>query len=186
MKLNDLVSTYTNWQDYEDEPTEEIISALDSLEESQNDDTNAFFQRIIDDFSEEKDAFWVMKAIDYMHHAKDKKFARDNLEKVITDYLKFGVLGAGLGKAASYLGIIAEYPNSALKHAIERMIRTDDTSEILAHRLFRASAYGAYIMTATDFQTGLEAGRMMKDSAGTPTVKAAEQVIAQWRKGHGQ
>lgn len=186
MKIEELIDIYTSWKDFEDEPTDELQQILDDFSKNQSDESDAFFWKIIHDFDNDKDGFWLDSAIRYMHYCKDKDFAQSSLEEIVGDYEKFGGLGTGINSAANFLGEIASYPNDVLKSAISSSIDTSDPSEILAHRLFRASAYGAYIMTATDFETGLEAGRAIKDSEEMLTILRAEEFIRKWRAKHGK
>ncbi|MDP9765396.1 hypothetical protein [Deinococcus enclensis] len=45
----------------------------------------------------------------------------------------------------------------------------------------RAAAFGAYVMTATTFDHGLNAGRQVKASGRRPTRGDAEALIRAWQ-----
>lgn len=48
----------------------------------------------------------------------------------------------------------------------------------------RVAAVGAYVMTAPDFEYGLNARRQMKASGTTPTLPQAEAMIQAWSGTH--
>lgn len=93
------------------------------------------------------------------------------------------VIGGHLGTAASTLGRIARYPNTVLAQTLEgapdgRPGLVDDEDLV---QFIRTSAYGAYIMTGTDFQTGFDAGVAFRNSGQVSSLERAERVIAAWR-----
>lgn len=181
MDFEQIVEEYQNWQDYETTPSRELKDGIISLSSNPSKEVDSFFKDIISNFSEEKDIFWLDKAVKYSQSALDKKLALSYLTEIVSRPEKFGFIGSLLGSAATYIGMIAEYPDQTLVNILSDEINFSKVKPSTVHFL-KSSAYGAYIMTATDFYTGLNAGREMEASDMTPDLHMAEQFIADLRK----
>lgn len=185
MKLSEIKEMYSTWNLFESEPTEELQEwHTETLNQRNSPDSEViqFAYYVIDDFHVEKSAYWIDWAIMFIGHTKGSAKNIEYLEKIITDLEKYGVLTSTLGKAASRLGDIAPYPNEVLRKTIELDIEPHEDWGPRFIPMLRASAYGAYITTVTDFQTGLDAGRGMKASGEIPTVEKAEAFITKWHQ----
>lgn len=141
------------------------------------------YHDVIRSFDEDSDFFWIGYAIKYASRAIDKQRAAEDLEWILNHPERYGVLGGLFGSAASYLGLIASYPNAALLNLMQAPDTGDeDIDDVL--QFARAAAFGAYITTATNFDFGINAGRQAKSSDQRPSPEQAERLIRQWREQH--
>lgn len=185
--LSDAREKYSTW-DLDSEITDEIQDWIDkTFENPDNSDLLEFAEYAIYDFTIEKSTLWLDWAINYLWRGRVDNKKISLLEKILTDYEKYKDSGTSRNRAASILGDIAPYPNSTLKNSIVFDDSADESEwNKESIKQFRAAAFGGYIMTATDFQTGIDAGRAIKASGEMPTVEKAEEIIAQWCKEHGK
>ena len=177
MDFEQIVEEYQNWQDYETTPSRELKDSIIALSSNPSKEVDLFFKNIVSNFSEERDIFWLDKAVKYSQSASDKELALSYLTEIVSKPEKFGFIGSLLGSAATYIGMIAEYPDQTLVNILSDEIDFSTIKPSTVHFL-KSSAYGAYIMTATDFYTGLNAGREMEASDTTPDLHMAEQFLS--------
>lgn len=174
--MRDLKTIYESWVPFESFPTAELKTTLRDAMDHPTPEWDTFFRQIVDDFDDESDAFWIKCSIKYAQSACDRNMAIAWLEQVLTQPERYGVLGGVFGMAASYLGMLATYPNEVLRRTIT--LKETGNPEMDAELPFaRAAALGAYVMTATTVDYGFEVGRQFQANGELPTVEKAEALI---------
>ena len=193
MSLESVKQAYQEWEIFESEPNKALKDEINEVFLHPNKESDEFFENVVSDCTPEgTDGFWVGIAIKYSHReGVNKTITLGYLESIISNWKKFWVVGGHISSAASMLGSIAPYPNQVLADAIEAERYNPDYEwggegnlDKISSNSLRAAAYGGYIMTATDYQTGFDAGQAIKASGKQPTVAMAEEFIAKWRKDH--
>ncbi len=174
MDLNDLKRAYQE----RSRKTEAIEDALEYVFRNPDQDSDAFFFSIIDDYQPEDRSFWIKQAITYANKAVDQRTSQKKLEGILEQPQRYWNLGALLGTVATQLGRIADYPNRTLGKAIEFSYQAVTESEQMILQILRSAAYGAYIATATDFHVGRDAGNEVESRKIQPTLAMAEDFIA--------
>ncbi|MFC4426800.1 hypothetical protein [Deinococcus navajonensis] len=174
--------SWKNWIPFS-EPEEALITDLEASLRFPNTTWDEFYHDVIRSFHEDSDFFWIGYAIKYSSRAIDKAGAAADLEWILNHPETYGVLGGLFGSAASYLGLIAAYPNQTLLTLMQAPDRGDEDIDAVLE-FARAAAFGAYVATATDFDFGMRAGRQVKASGRRPTPEQAEKLIRQWREQH--
>jgi len=192
--LTVVETAHAGWRNFDSFPESELKAALGRLSEQPTPGATAFFASVVANFDpDDTDGFWIQQAIGYAGTlGRASPDAVHYLEAILGDYRRYSVLSGLIGTAAYALGRIADHPNTLLVRAIEGdsvgfyapPAAEDDDAELVA--FVRAAAYGAYIMTPTDFQTGFDAAQELKGSRRRPTVELAEQVIGSWRAHQGK
>lgn len=186
LTISDVKKIYQTW-DLDSDPSDDLQDWLsESLNHPDRDELIELSKFFIEDFSPSKSPYWLNWSIKYLRRGEITKEKMDQIAYVVTNYEKFKYSGSARDSAARFLGDMSHYPNDILRNAISFKDHEDE-SEVnqLAVIYFRAAAYGGYVMTATDFRTGLEAEREIKASGEIPTVGKAEQIITEWREKHG-
>lgn len=164
-------------------PEGSLLADLDASLLQPDKQWDALYHDVIHSFDKDSDFFWIGYAIQCSSRAVDKQGAVNDLEWILGHPERYGVLGGLFGSAASYLGLIASYPNTALLNLMQAPDMGDeDIDDVL--QFARAAAFGAHITTATDFDFGMNAGRRAKSSAERPSLEQAEGLIQQWREQH--
>lgn len=164
-------------------PEGSLLADLDASLLQPDKQWDALYHDVIHSFDKDSDFFWIGYAIKYASRAIDKQRAAEDLEWILNHPERYGVLGGLFGSAASYLGLIASYPNAALLNLMQAPDTGDeDIDDVL--QFARAAAFGAHVTTATDFDFGMNAGRRAKFSAEQPSLEQAERLIRQWREQH--
>ena len=194
MDLSVVKTAHANWQNFASVPGPELKKALSGLSEHPTPEATAFFSSVVQDFDpDDTDGYWIQQAIKYAGNLKSNpEEAIHYLETMLGNYQRYRVIGSSLGTAAYSLGRIASYPNAVLARAMEGDAQDhyvpsapeDEDADLVT--FIKKSAYGAYIMTATDFQTGFDASQELKESPRQPTVRMAEDFISKWRESHDQ
>ena len=173
---------WTYWLPFS-EPEGSLLADLDASLLQPDRQWDEFYHDVIHSFDKESDFFWIGYAIKYASRTVDKQGAVNDLEWILGHPERYGVLGGLFSAAASYLGLIASYPNTALLNLMQATDTGDeDIDDVL--QFARAAAFGAYVTTATDFDFGMNAGRQAKFSAERPSLEQAERLIWQWREQH--
>ena len=177
--MRDLKTIYETWMPFESSPTAELNATLRDAMEHPTPEWDAFFRQIVDDFDDESDAFWINYSIKYAQSACDRNMAIAWLEQVLTQPERYGVLGGVFGMAASYLGMLATYPNEVLRRTIT--LQETGNPEMDAELSFAlAAALWAYVMTGTTVDYGFEVSQQFQASGEVPTVEKAEALIRAW------
>lgn len=181
MSVQALKHAYATWTEFQSMPSPALKAALKAVMRAPSTDADDFFHAAVTAYRDGADGFWVDHAIRYAQSARDPVRAQAWLEAILLHDHPYRSLGALRSAAATTLGTLAAYPNAALAWTIHAAGEADGESGALCRHFLRAAAYGAYIMTATDFDTGLAAGRALEASGGEPTVRLAEAFIARHR-----
>lgn len=183
MNFTQIQQTYSHWSPFQD-PEPELVAALEESLESPDEAWDRLYEQAVDDFDDTADGFWIEYAIKYFARTKDVRRGTTCLERILNNPDRYAVLGGMFSAAASYLGKIATYPNAVLR----KMMETADTGNEARDfdlQYARAAAFGGYVMTATSFDYGLNAGRAILAEGRKPTVEEAEKLIRDWQAGNG-
>lgn len=172
-------AAWATWVPFSD-PDPDLDAELEAALLHPSPTWDAFFHEVIHAFDETSDGHWIEYALRYASRATDRTQAIRDLEHVLDHPERYLVLGGPYSAAASHLGRIAPYPNEAL---LRLMLRPNTGEEWTDFDLVfaRAAAFGAYVMTATTFDHGLNAGRQVKASGRRPTREDAEALIRAWQ-----
>ena len=183
MNIQELRHAFKQWRPFE-EASPELLAALEHSLQHPSAELDVFFSEVVYAFDAESDIFWINYAIKYSPRAQNPALALKYLEHIVMHPEIYIDLAGLFGSAATSLGRLAAYPNRALGQLITAAdLGNEESDFVLQHA--RASAFGAYIMTATTFDYGLEAGRAMRDSGEQPTLERAEALIRDWPGSHG-
>ncbi|THF69932.1 hypothetical protein E7T06_09820 [Deinococcus sp. Arct2-2] len=156
-----------------------MITALEVCLDEPNTELDTLFRDVVYAFNEASDGFWINYAIQYAPQAKEPETALEYLEYIVGHPELYGVLGGRFSAAASTLGKVAPYPNAALRQLMTQPETGNEEADFDV-QYARAAAFGAYVMTATSFEYGLEAGRAIRDKGEQPTLEKAEALIRAW------
>jgi hypothetical protein len=178
MNIQELRTAFERWTPFEEAPPA-LITALEASLDEPSTELDTLFRDVVYAFNEASDGFWINYAIKYSRQAQNPELALQYLEHIVRHPEIYIDLAGLFGSAATYLGCLAAYPNRALGQLITAAdLGNEESDFILQHA--RASAFGAYIMTATTFDYGLTAGRAIRDRGEQPTLERAEALIRAW------
>lgn len=173
---------FEHWTPFED-PSEELVGALNDSLQQPTAQWDELYRRAVHAFNAESDGFWIEYAIKYASRASNPATAVAYLEHIVTHAGRYAALGGLFGAAVTRLGMVAPYPSAVLGTLMTTPPSGDDEVDATLD-LARPAAFGAYVMTGTDFETGLNAGRQVRAAGTRPSVEQAEQLIRQWKAAH--
>lgn len=178
MNSDELRAAFGAWMPFED-ASPKLTAALEACLAHPSTELDTFFSDVVYAFNEESDGFWINYAIKYAPRAQNPALALNYLEHIVMHPEIYIDLAGLFGSAATYLGSLASYPNRALCQLMTAPdLGNEENDFILQHA--RASAFGAYVMTATTFDYGLAAGRAMRARGEQPTLEKADALIRAW------
>lgn len=172
-------AAWATWAPFSD-PAPDLDAELEAALLHPSPTWDAFFHEVIHAFDETSDGHWIEYALRYASRATDRTQAIQDLEHVLDHPDRYLVLGGLYSAAASHLGRIAPYPNEALLRLMRRPDCGDEEMDAVL-RFSRAAAFGAYVMTATTFDHGLNAGRQVMASGRRPTRQDADALVRAWQ-----